>query len=57
MIDVATIRAFLDDFLGFQAEVAAIGSTNGLAQLALKLTSPGVPDLYQGCELWDLSVA
>ena len=29
---------------------------NGLAQLALKLTAPGVPDVYQGCEAWDLNL-
>lgn len=29
---------------------------NGLAQTTLKLTTPGVPAIYQGCELWDLSL-
>ena len=29
---------------------------NSLVQTALKLTAPGVPDIYQGCELWDLSL-
>jgi len=32
------------------------GAINSLAQTVLKLTSPGVPDFYQGCELWDLSL-
>jgi (1->4)-alpha-D-glucan 1-alpha-D-glucosylmutase len=32
-----------------------MGMVNSLAQLVLKLTSPGVPDFYQGTELWDLS--
>ena len=32
------------------------GATNGLAQVLLKLTAPGVPDTYQGCELWDQSL-
>ena len=29
---------------------------NSLAQVALKFTAPGVPDVYQGCELWDFSL-
>ena len=37
-------------------QCAAIGATSSLAQTTLKLTSPGVPDIYQGCELWDLSL-
>ena len=45
---------FLADFLKFQQKIAYFGMLNGLAQLLLKLTTPGVPDLYQGCELWDL---
>jgi (1->4)-alpha-D-glucan 1-alpha-D-glucosylmutase len=49
-------RAFLADFLPFQAQIAIIGALNGLAQTLLKLTAPGVPDTYQGCELWDLSL-
>ena len=32
------------------------GRTNALAQKALQLTMPGVPDVYQGCELWNLSL-
>ena len=36
--------------------VAEGGMVNGLAQLALKLAAPGVPDMYQGTELWDLSL-
>lgn len=36
--------------------VAATGARNGLAQTALRLTLPGVPDLYQGTEGWDLSL-
>ena len=45
---------FLNDFLKFQRNIAACGMVNGLAQVLLKMTSPGVPDFYQGCELWDL---
>jgi (1->4)-alpha-D-glucan 1-alpha-D-glucosylmutase len=44
-------RAFLADFEPFVARVAAAGDRVTLGQLALKLTSPGIPDLYQGNEL------
>jgi (1->4)-alpha-D-glucan 1-alpha-D-glucosylmutase len=47
---------FLQDFLPAQSHVARYGCLNSLAQVLLKLTSPGVPDLYQGTELWDLSL-
>jgi (1->4)-alpha-D-glucan 1-alpha-D-glucosylmutase len=44
-------RRFLDDFEPFVARVAAAGERAALGQLALKLTAPGVPDIYQGDEL------
>jgi (1->4)-alpha-D-glucan 1-alpha-D-glucosylmutase len=47
---------FLKDFLPFQRRVARIGVVHSLAQTLLKLVSPGVPDIYQGCEFWDLSL-
>ncbi len=47
---------FLRDFIPFQQQVAHIGAFNSLAQLLLRLTSPGVPDFYQGSELWDFSL-
>jgi (1->4)-alpha-D-glucan 1-alpha-D-glucosylmutase len=47
---------FLKDLLAFQRPVAFCGYFNSLAQVLLKLTSPGVPDMYQGTELWDLSL-
>lgn len=56
ILDPVSGRAFLADFLPFQQRVARIGAINGLAQIVLKLTTPGVPDTYQGCELWDLSL-
>ena len=43
---------FLDDFLPFQKSIAPLGMLNSLSQLLLKLTSPGIPDVYQGTELW-----
>lgn len=47
---------FLPDFLPFQRRIAHHGARNSLAQVLLKATAPGVPDLYQGSELWDLSL-
>ena len=47
---------FLDDLRAFQRRVAYYGQFNSLAQVLLKLTCPGVPDTYQGTELWDLSL-
>lgn len=47
-------REFLEDFRQFQKKVAYFGMVNGLSQTLLKITAPGVPDFYQGSELWDL---
>ncbi|MEC4984538.1 MAG: malto-oligosyltrehalose synthase [Oscillatoria sp. PMC 1068.18] len=47
---------FLPKLREFQEWVANYGMFNSLGQTLLKLTAPGVPDLYQGCELWDLSL-
>ncbi len=49
-------RPFLDDFEPFAAQVAAEGARVSLAQLLLKLTAPGVPDVYQGDELESLNL-
>ena len=35
------------------SEIARLGAINSLTQTLLKLTSPGVPDIYQGNEIWD----
>ena len=48
--------AFLAAFLPFARRLAAAGAHNSLIQTVLKLTAPGVPDLYNGSELWDLSM-
>src|SRR5262249_6133313 len=47
---------FLSDLSEFQKRISRLGMINSLAQTLLKLTSPGVPDIYQGTELWDLSL-
>jgi (1->4)-alpha-D-glucan 1-alpha-D-glucosylmutase len=49
-------KLFFDHFLPFQSDIARYGLYNALAQLVVKLTAPGVPDLYQGTELWDFSL-
>jgi (1->4)-alpha-D-glucan 1-alpha-D-glucosylmutase len=48
--------AFWRDVRLFAAQVAPVAAVHGLAQVALKLTAPGVADTYQGCELWDFSL-
>ncbi|MEJ2438980.1 MAG: malto-oligosyltrehalose synthase [Gammaproteobacteria bacterium] len=45
-------NAFLADFIPFQRRVCRFGLLNALSQTLLKLTIPGIPDLYQGNELW-----
>ncbi len=47
---------FLPEFLPFQRRVARLGAINGLSQTLLKFIAPGVPDVYQGNELWDFSL-
>jgi (1->4)-alpha-D-glucan 1-alpha-D-glucosylmutase len=43
---------FLKELQEFHAQISPSAMCNALGQLALKMTVPGVPDLYQGCELW-----
>jgi (1->4)-alpha-D-glucan 1-alpha-D-glucosylmutase len=45
---------FFTDFLSFQNLIAFYGIFNSLSQSVLKITLPGIPDFYQGTELWDL---
>ena len=47
---------FLQSFLPFQRRIQHHGILNSLSQTLLKLAAPGVPDFYQGAELWDLSL-
>ncbi|HET7354157.1 MAG TPA: malto-oligosyltrehalose synthase [Gaiellaceae bacterium] len=47
---------FLDDFEPFAARVAAAGEHASLGALLLRLTTPGIPDLYQGDALWSLNL-
>lgn len=47
---------FLEEFVPFQKKVSHYGIFNSLSQTLIKITSPGVPDFYQGTELWDLNL-
>jgi (1->4)-alpha-D-glucan 1-alpha-D-glucosylmutase len=47
---------FLADFCALNRRIVTFGLLNGLSQTLLKLTAPGVPDVYQGNELWDFSL-
>jgi len=47
---------FLKEFLPFQRKIAHYGVFNSLSQTLIKITAPGVPDFYQGTELWDLNL-
>lgn len=47
---------FLQDFIAAVEPVAHFGLLNSLAQTLIKLTAPGVPDIYQGCELWQFNL-
>ena len=53
---VLSNAAFCEDFQRFQKRIAFYGALNALSQTVLKLCAPGVPDFYQGTELWDFSL-
>ena len=52
-LDPSIGHTFLENFLPFQQQVAELGVRNSLVQVLLKITSPGVPDFYQGSDLWE----
>jgi len=56
LLDRGQSATFIAAFDAFARRVALIGALNSLAQVVLKSTMPGVPDFYQGTELWDLSL-
>ncbi|HXN84863.1 MAG TPA: hypothetical protein VN867_02280, partial [Candidatus Binataceae bacterium] len=47
---------FVDDVASFQARIARAGMLNALSQTILRIAAPGVPDFYQGSELWTLNL-
>jgi (1->4)-alpha-D-glucan 1-alpha-D-glucosylmutase len=56
VLDPSPKNRFLETFIPFAEEIARTGAVNSLAQVLLKLTAPGVPDIYQGNEIWDFSL-
>ena len=59
-VDAALERSprneFLEAFVAFRCRIASAGMLNALSQVLLKATAPGVPDFYQGNELWNLAL-
>jgi (1->4)-alpha-D-glucan 1-alpha-D-glucosylmutase len=56
ILNPSKTNLFLGEFLPFQEKIAQYGILNSLSQALIKMTAPGIPDLYQGTELWDLSL-
>ncbi|MBW4644251.1 MAG: malto-oligosyltrehalose synthase [Goleter apudmare HA4340-LM2] len=56
VLDPNVSQKFLETFRPLQQKIAEYGIFNSLSQTLLKIVAPGVPDIYQGTELWDLSL-
>jgi (1->4)-alpha-D-glucan 1-alpha-D-glucosylmutase len=56
VLDPTGNAEFLADFRSFQRKIHAYGIWNSLGQTLLKIAAPGVPDIYQGTEFWELSL-
>jgi (1->4)-alpha-D-glucan 1-alpha-D-glucosylmutase len=56
ILDPSPRNKFVPLFLPVAREMARAGAINSLTQTLFKLTSPGVPDIYQGSEIWDYSL-
>ncbi len=56
LLDPAQSADFLAELAALAEGIAAAGARNGLTQTLLRLTVPGMPDCYQGCEFWDFSL-
>jgi malto-oligosyltrehalose synthase len=56
LVEEAALPGLLDEILAFVRSIAPAGAVNALAQMLIKLTAPGVPDIYQGTERWDFSL-
>ncbi len=56
ILDRSGPNPFLTEFLPFMSMVAQYGISNSLSQVVCKILAPGVPDFYQGTELWDFSL-
>jgi (1->4)-alpha-D-glucan 1-alpha-D-glucosylmutase len=56
LLDRGASGEFIESFDRFARRAALLGALNSLTQVTLKTCAPGVPDFYQGTELWDLSL-
>jgi len=56
LLDRQGNRRFHDALEQFLTHIGPASALNGLAQVILQCTVPGIPDIYQGCEFWDLSM-
>jgi (1->4)-alpha-D-glucan 1-alpha-D-glucosylmutase len=56
ILDPSKSGRFLKDFVPFQRRIAYYAIAGGLGQVVMKLAAPGVPDFYQGTELWDFNL-
>jgi len=56
LLDPSGDGPFLKVFLPFQRKIAYYGIFNSLSQVLIKIAAPGIPDFYQGTELWDLNL-
>ncbi len=56
LLEQREVNTFLTDFTAFQRRISRYGLLNALSQTLCKLTAPGVPDIYQGNEIWDFSL-
>jgi (1->4)-alpha-D-glucan 1-alpha-D-glucosylmutase len=56
ILDPSPGNRFLAEFAAFHPFVARLGMVNGLGQTLIKIAAPGVPDFYQGTEVWDFSL-
>lgn len=56
LLDPVESSEFLHSLVQFTELIAPAGAINSLAQTVLRMTAPGIPDLYQGTEFWDLSL-
>lgn len=53
---ILSSKEFLNDFIPFQKKILFYGMFNAFSQVLIKCTSPGIPDFYQGSELWNFSL-
>jgi (1->4)-alpha-D-glucan 1-alpha-D-glucosylmutase len=56
ILDATPKNKFLPIFFPVVEEIARLGAINSLSQTLLKIASPGVADIYQGCEIWNFSL-